>query len=156
MSNAAEPRAGCFESHPPHEPVDLVAEVQKIVSQIAAVLTRDPGNQRFLRHNRVLMCLFVAKKRTLPESVPACEAVGFCLKWPFFIAWPSCSAPREHLICSDLRLYCGGIREASFLVLVRLHRARASWGLACLRCGPNIKPNARPIHHPAYFNSSRF
>src|SRR5829696_7637081 len=55
MGDATEPGFRRLKSHTAHQAVHFVTQTQEIVSEVATVLTGDSGNERFLRHDCVLI-----------------------------------------------------------------------------------------------------
>src|SRR6185369_2545884 len=110
MSNAAEPRLRGFEGHAADQPVYFITQTQQVIGEVTAILTRNSSNQRSLRHSILQnrsdrTYRTYTAERTLPKYLPACEAEGFCLKWPVFNSRLSSPRTSNLLVSASLLLF---------------------------------------------------
>lgn len=61
MRDSHEASRGVFKRHPPDNPVNLVAQREKVFSQIAAILTGDACNKSFSQLGDYSWCDFAAE-----------------------------------------------------------------------------------------------
>ena len=62
MTDALRTLFGNLEGYSSYQSVDFVSERQQVFSQIAAVLSGDPGDEGFFTHSRIL------ETRDIPEE----------------------------------------------------------------------------------------
>src|ERR1051326_672444 len=71
VTDATESRFRRLEGHPPHQPMDLIAQVQQIFGQITPILPCYSSNQRPLRHTRPSCAMVFSQRHNQNTSLLA-------------------------------------------------------------------------------------